>query len=95
MKNSNDFDLNTNKNDNDAQAVKKSELLPIFEGMKFSGDIQPLEAISISDYEKTDISDEKNDLQKSDVKKKRRSVFPILNIKHKKNKNFCHLLQKV
>ena len=84
MKNSNDFDLNTNKNDNDAQAVKKSELLPIFEGMKFSGDIQPLEAISISDYEKTDISDEKNDLQKSDVKKKRRSAFPILNIKHKK-----------
>lgn len=84
MKNSDSFDLNTTKFDDDAQAVKKSELLPIFEGMKFSGDIQPLEAISVPDYEKTEISDDKSDFQKSDIKKKTRSVLSGLNRKYRK-----------
>ncbi len=84
MKNNNDLQFETTKNNDDAQAMDKSELLPIFEGMKISGDIQPLEYISIPDYEKTEISDDKNDSYKSDLKKKKRSLSAILNKKFKK-----------
>ena len=49
MKNNDNFELNTNKNVDDAQAVNKSELLPIYEAMNFSGDIQPLEYTPIPD----------------------------------------------
>lgn len=84
MKNNDDLQFETTKNNDDAQAMDKSELLPIFEGMKFSGDIQPLEYVSVPDYEKTEISDDKSDSYKSDLKKKKRSFSAISNKKFKK-----------
>ncbi|MBP3441173.1 MAG: hypothetical protein J6L62_00070 [Clostridia bacterium] len=84
MKNNDNFELNTNKNVDDAQAVNKSELLPIYEAMNFSGDIQPLEYTPIPDYEKTEVLNDRNDFQKSDIKKKKRSVSTILNKKYRK-----------
>ena len=42
MKESDEIRLSKNECNDDAQAVQRSELLPIYEGMSFSGDIQPL-----------------------------------------------------
>ena len=70
MKHNDEFKIYTNEYDDDARAVKESELLPIYEAMKFSGDLQPLEDIEYSEYEKTEKTDRKNDSQKQEIKKK-------------------------
>lgn len=84
MKNNDGFSniLNNNHND-DARAVSESELLPIYNGMRFSGDIQPVEDIKISDYKKTEKSENKNEKQKNDSNKKKISIKSIYN-KNKK-----------
>lgn len=84
MKNNDKFELNTNKNVDDAQAVNKSELLPIYEAMNFSDDIQPVEYTPVPDYEKAEVLNDRNDFQKSDIKKKKRSFSTILNKKYRK-----------
>lgn len=75
MKHNDEFKIYTNEYDDDARAVKESELLPIYEAMKFSGDLQPLEDIEYSEYEKTEKTDRKNDGQKQEIKKKIRPTL--------------------
>lgn len=84
MKNNDGFSniLNNNHKD-DARAVSESELLPIYNGMRFSGDIQPVEDIEISDYEKIENSENTNEKQKNDSNKKKTSIKSIFN-KNKK-----------
>ncbi|MBP3938005.1 MAG: hypothetical protein IK955_01225, partial [Clostridia bacterium] len=84
MKNNDGFEnIYSNSFNDDARAVSESELLPIYEGMEFSGDIQPVEDVKISKYEKIKGSEDKNDNQKNDSKKKKISLKTIFN-KHKK-----------
>ena len=84
MKNNDGFEnIYSNSFNDDARAVSESELLPIYEGMEFSGDIQPVEDIEITKYEKIKGSEDKNDNQKNDSKKKKTSLKSIFN-KHKK-----------
>ena len=65
MKNNDGFEnIYSNSFNDDARAVSESELLPIYEGMEFSGDIQPVEDVKISKYEKIKGSEDKNDNQK-------------------------------
>ena len=47
MKESDKIRLSNEEYDDDAQAVQQSELLPIYEAMSFSGDIQPLDDLSL------------------------------------------------
>lgn len=75
MKNDDELALKKEKNDNDARAVSESELLPIFEAMNFSGDIQPLEDFEIpepvaaQDVQNTDIkgTEKGRDLNKKKI----------------------------
>ena len=84
MKNNDGLDsIYNNNHNNDARAVSESELLPIYDGMGFSGDIQPVDNIEIPGYEKINYNEDKNDIQKNDSKKKKISIRSILN-KHKK-----------
>lgn len=78
MKNNDEFRIYTNEYDDDARAVKESELLPIYETMAFSGDIQPLEDISVPEYEKTDLTknnDNKNTKKKTGLIKSASDIF--------------------
>lgn len=54
MKSDDEFALKNEEYDDDARAVKESELLPIFEAMEFSGDVQPLEDFEIPEPIATD-----------------------------------------
>ena len=72
MKNNDEFRIYTNEYDDDARAVNESELLPIYEAMYFSGDIQPVEDVSVPDYDISEYSDERTEGQKNDSKKKRK-----------------------
>lgn len=85
MKNNDEFNSLTDKND-DAQAVKESELLPIYDSMHFSGDIQPLEDIRqseyvIADYSSSSGSDAAASDRQGGVKRKKIPVFSGLNKK--------------
>ena len=71
MKNNDEFKIYTNEYDDDARAVTESELLPIYETMSFSGDIQPVEDVSIPEYEKIDFKNNYRDTRKTNVKKKK------------------------
>lgn len=73
-----------NQFDDDARAVNESELLPIYEAMYFSGDIQPVESIVISDYEKIPRPKERAEARKNDIKKKSNPIFSALNTVPKK-----------
>lgn len=83
MKNIDENDVFYNIPDYDAQAVSESELLPIYDGMKISGDIQPLEDFNIPEYDLITDSDESNEERNFTQKKKKISVKTIFN-KHKK-----------
>lgn len=73
-----------NQYDDDARAVKESELLPIYDAMSFSGDIQPVEDVVISEYEKTPLKKERGETRKTDTKKKSNPIFSALNTLPKK-----------
>ncbi len=70
--------INSSKSD-DAQAVNESELLPIYNAMCFSGDIQPLEEIKIPDYENNIIKKERSESKKNDLKKKSNPIKSVFN----------------
>lgn len=55
MKKDDEFALKNEEYDDDARAVKESELLPIFKAMDFSGDIQPLEDFETPEPIATDL----------------------------------------
>ncbi|MCQ2484448.1 MAG: hypothetical protein MJ168_03830 [Clostridia bacterium] len=59
MKKDDEFALKNEEYDDDARAVKESELLPIFEAMDFSGDIQPLEDFETPEPIATDLQSKK------------------------------------
>lgn len=80
MKNNDEFRIYTNEYDDDARAVKESELLPIFETMSFAGDIQPLEDVSIPEYEKTEFKNDNRESKKINVKKKNRLIKSVSDI---------------
>ena len=75
MEESNDIRLSNDEYDSDAQAVQESELLPIYEAMEFSGDIQPLDDISKPDIVAVEFgtkkAENKNSDKKPTVKKKK------------------------
>lgn len=68
MKESDDIRLSNDEYENDAQAVQESELLPIYDAMGFSGDIQPLDDISESEKIAVDFGSKKSDSRNSDKK---------------------------
>lgn len=87
MKESDDIRLSNDEYENDAQAVQESELLPIYDAMGFSGDIQPLDDISEPEKiavnfgsKKSDsrISDKKSALKKKKIPSKRDSKIKTL-----------------
>lgn len=59
MNKDDEFKLNNNEYDDDARAVKESELLPIYEVMNFSGDIQPLEDFKTPEPERVEYQQKK------------------------------------
>lgn len=73
-----------NQYDDDARAVKESELLPIYDAMSFSGDIQPVEDVVISEYEKTPLKKDRGETRKTGTKKKSNPIFSALNTLPKK-----------
>lgn len=85
MKESDEIRLSKNEYNDDAQAVQQSELLPIYEGMSFSGDIQPLEDISEPEEIVADFDGKRADgrgtEKKSSLKKKRITGKTVSNIK--------------
>lgn len=68
MKESDDIRLSNDEYENDAQAVQESELLPIYDAMGFSGDIQPLDDISEPEKIAVDFGSKKSDSRNSDKK---------------------------
>lgn len=68
MKESDDIRLSNDEYENDAQAVQESELLPIYDAMGFSGDIQPLDDISEPEKIAVDFCSKKSDSRNSDKK---------------------------
>ncbi len=85
MKESDKIRLSNEEYDDDAQAVQQSELLPIYEAMSFSGDIQPLD--DIEEPEEIDVnfdqkrSENRGSDKKSNIKKKKISVKSDFRIK--------------
>lgn len=73
-----------NQFEDDARAVNESELLPIYDAMSFSGDIQPVEDVVISEYKKTPQQKERGESRKTDIKKKSNPIFSSLNTIPKK-----------
>ena len=86
MKNKEELNIYNNEYNDDARAVDESELLPIYDTMNFSGDIQPVEDVSVPDYDISEYSDERTEGQKTDSKKKIIPFFAVLNRKNKLNK---------
>ena len=73
MKESDVFRPLNEEYDDDAQAVSRSELLPIYEAMSFSGDIQPLDDVVSPENITLDFDgkrNEKNTTEKTTSKKK-------------------------
>ena len=68
MKESDDIRLSKDEYDSDAQAVQESELLPIYDAMGFSGDIQPLDDISEPEEIAADFGTKKSENRNSDKK---------------------------
>lgn len=88
MKENDEFALKNEEYEDDARAVKESELLPIFEAMDFSGDIQPLEDFEIPEPTVVDLqskkkSDSKNADKNGNLKLKK---IPIFSDSHKLRK---------
>lgn len=80
-----DYTRLSNDEYDDAQAVQQSELLPIYEAMSFSGDIQPLD--DIVEPEEIDVNfdakrnENRGTEKKSGIKKKKISAHSDFNIK--------------
>ena len=77
MKESDVFRPLNEEYDDDAQAVSQSELLPIYEAMSFSGDIQPLDDVVSPENITLDFDgkrNEKNTTEKKTSKKKKISA---------------------
>lgn len=68
MKESDDIRLSKDEYDSDAQAVQESELLPIYDAMGFSGDIQPLDDISEPEEIAADFGTKKSENRNSEKK---------------------------
>lgn len=68
MKESDNIRLSNDEYENDAQAVQESELLPIYDAMEFSGDIQPLDDISEPERIAVDFGTKKSESRNSDKK---------------------------
>lgn len=84
MKNDDEFALKNEEYDDDARAVKESELLPIFEAMNFSGDIQPLEDFETPEPVITDLQSKKKQESKiSETKELIRKKIPFLSGSYK------------
>ncbi len=81
MKNKEELNIYNNEYNDDARAVDESELLPIYDTMNFSGDIQPLEEVFVPEYDASEYSAENPGSQKADIKKKKISFPTILNKK--------------
>lgn len=85
MKESDEIRLSKNECNDDAQAVQRSELLPIYEGMSFSGDIQPLADIGRPEEIVADFDGKRTDgrgtEKKITSKKKRITAKTVSNIK--------------
>ena len=84
MNNNDELDLIKSEDADDAQIVKESELLPIFNVMDYSGDIQPLEDIVepekiVTDYDRLK-AESRNSEKNRDLKKKFRPRFRGINI---------------
>ncbi len=79
MKNKDEIIIADSQHNDDAQAVNESELLPIYNAMHFSGDIQPLEDIKIPDYEKSVLKKERSESKKTDIKKKTNPIKSVFN----------------
>ena len=84
MKENDEFALNNEEYEDDARAVKESELLPIFEAMDFSGDIQPLDDFEISEPVMAELqpkkkSDGRNADRSSGLNKKTIPIFSDFN----------------
>lgn len=92
MKNKEELNIYNNEYNDDARAVDESELLPIYDTMNFSGDIQPVEDVSVPDYDISEYSDDRTDGQKTDSKKKKIPFLPVLNKKIKLNKKLKKLV---
>ena len=88
MKNKEELNIYNNEYNDDARAVDESELLPIFNTMNFSGDIQPVEDVSVPDYDISEYSDERTEGQNNDSKKKIIPFLSVFNRKIKLNKKF-------
>lgn len=73
MKENEKFRTIGNEYDDDAQAVPRSELLPIYEVMEFSGDIQPLEDICQPDEVVLDFENKKNDVGSAEKKRQKKN----------------------
>lgn len=85
MKDNDEFRFeNINEYDDDARAVNESELLPIYDAMHFSGDIQPVEDFIIPDYEKETRPKERGESKKTETKKKTNPFISALNTLPKK-----------
>ncbi len=85
MKDKDEFRIDIDyENDNDARAVNESELLPIFDSMNFSGDIQPVESFEIPDYEKIANTKERNENKRTELKKKTNPILSVLNTVQKR-----------
>ena len=84
MKKDDEFALKNEEYDDNARAVNESELLPIFEAMNFSGDIQPLEDIEVpepvtADFQRKKKTELKGSDKNRDLKKKKIPVISGLN----------------
>lgn len=93
MKNKEELNIYNNEYNDDARAVDESELLPIYDTMNFSGDIQPLEEVLVPEYDVSEYLGENPESQKADIKKKKISFPTILN--KKLNKKVKKLITSV
>lgn len=95
MKNKEELNIYNNEYNDDARAVDESELLPIYDTMNFSGDIQPVEDVLVPDYDISEYSDERTEGQKNDSKKKITPFFAVFNKRIKTNKKFKKVIMAV
>lgn len=72
MKENDEFRTINHEYDDDAQAVQQSELLPIYEVMEFSGDIQPLANIDEPEEVVLDFDNKKTDGNAIEKKRQKR-----------------------
>lgn len=75
MRKNDEFTLKNEEYDDNARAVNESELLPIYEAMNFSGDIQPLDDFEIAEPKAADYQQKKKNEPKGSENKKEKRIF--------------------